>query len=65
MFESPRRLGNLLPDPASSADSLAVAIACINIRVHVKIPNTGSDVLAWTHETTAYIDREGKCCSCG
>ena len=50
------RQGIFLPESTFSADSLTgsvqlpCAIACINVRAHVKIPNTYSHTTVQTHE---------------
>ena len=46
--------GSSLAPGSSSRLIIPCAIACINICVHVKNPNTGSHTIVWTHGNTAH-----------
>ena len=52
-----RRLSRLY---SPRVQSHAATSACA-----LKIPNTGSHTIVWTHENTAHTDRNGWRCSCG
>ena len=42
------------------------AVACINIYIcTLKIPNSGTHTIVWTHRNTAHTGRNGWRCSCG
>ena len=58
-FQFPSASREFFPQSAFSADSLTLflpppcTIACVNICVHVKIPNIDSHPIVWTHTNTA------------